>query len=101
MHGEITFSGQFTIVASSPKGVRLWVKNIDLEPASYTYVGSIKWNTVPTLADQIKQDNAVYNIVARQLEKYYTNALNLAWQQIDPAEMKSVAAEAKEADEKS
>ena len=100
MSGAIAFSGSFNIVATSAKGVKLWVKSIPLDNASYNYVGSMKWQNVPTLAQQIRQDNEVYNIVARQLEKYYSNALNLAWQQIDSQEMKEVAKQSKEADKR-
>jgi hypothetical protein len=39
----------------------------------------------------------VYNIVSEQLDKIYKVAMVLAWQQIDVAEMKTVAIQAKKA----
>jgi hypothetical protein len=43
----------------------------------------------------------VYNTISAELEKFYQEALNLAWQQIDPSEMKTVAEQAKKADKDS
>ena len=40
------------------------------------------------------------NMLSRELEKLYNKTLNLAWQQINPPEMKSVAEQAKKADNK-
>lgn len=101
MHGEVTFSGDLIITAASPQyGEKLWKKNIHLTPQSFTYVGAAKWNNIPSMADELKQDNVVYNTVARELEKYYASALALCWQQIDPTEMKTIAAQARKADKK-
>jgi len=101
MNGEVTFSGRLTITAKAPQyGEKLWIKNIDIQPQSFTYVGSAKWVNIPSMADELKQDNVVYNTVSRELEKYYAAAFNLCWQQIDPAEMKTIAAQAKRADKK-
>jgi len=78
MNGEITFSGDLIITASSPQyGEKLWKKNIHLQPQSFTYSGSAKWTSVPGMADELKQDNVVYNTIARELEKYYQGALSL------------------------
>ncbi len=52
------------------------------------------------MADELKQDNLVYNTVSRELEKYYLGALALCWQQIDPAEMRTISAQARKADRK-
>lgn len=101
MTGEVALSGNLVITASSPQyGEKLWKKNIALQQQSFTYIGSAKWRNVPSMADELKQDNAVYNTVSRQLEQYYSSAFNLAWQQLDPAEMKTIAAQAKRADKK-
>ena len=99
--GEITLAGSLILTASSPQyGEKIWKKNIALDRSTFTYVGSIKWSQVPTMADELKQDNEVYNTLARELEKFYAKALALAWQQIEAAEMKSVADQAKKADKK-
>ena len=85
---------------SSQYGELIWKKNISLEASSFTYAGSLTWDGVPTMAEELKKDNQVYNTLSSELEKFYNKALNLAWQQIDPAEMKSVAEQAKKADKK-
>lgn len=101
MSGEIVLSGNLVITAASPQyGEKIWKKNIALQPSTFTYTGSLKWNEVPSLAEELRQDNAVYNNLARELETYYQSALALAWQQIEAAEMKTVAAEARKADKK-
>jgi hypothetical protein len=101
MSGEITLSGNLVINAKSAQyGELIWKKNIALDPASFTYTGSINWTGVPTMAEELNKDNQVYNTLSNELEKFYNKALVLAWQQIDPAEMKTVADQAKKADKK-
>ena len=102
VNGEITLSGNLIVNAkSSQYGELIWKKNIALNPASFTYTGSLTWSdAVPTMADELKQDNVVYNTLSVELEKFYLKALGLAWQQIDAEEMKSVADQAKKADKK-
>jgi len=99
--GEVTFGGNLVITATSAQyGEKIWKKNIALDKASFTYTGSVKWNNIPSVADELKQDNVFYNLVARELEKFYTQAMGLAWQQIEVEEMKTVAAQAKLADKR-
>ena len=101
MSGEITLGGSLVINAkSSQYGELIWKKNIALQAASFTYTGSISWTGIPTMAEELNKDNLVYNTMSAELEKFYMKALNLAWQQIDPAEMKTVAEQAKKADKK-
>lgn len=101
MTGEITLGGNLVINAKSAQyGELIWKKNIALQPASFTYNGSLVWDGSPSMAEELNKDNVVYNTLADELEKFYIKALNLAWQQIDPAEMKSVAEQAKKADKK-
>ncbi len=101
MSGEVTFKGNLVINAKSAQyGELIWKKNIALESSSFTYTGIIGWNGVPSMDEELNKDNQVYNIVSSELEKFYLKALNLAWQQIDPAEMKSVSDQAKKADKK-
>ena len=101
MNGEITLGGNLVINAkSSQYGELIWKKNIALDPSSFTYSGSLTWDGVPTMAEELNKDNQVYNTLSAELEKFYLKALNLAWQQIDPSEMKSVAEQAKKADKK-
>jgi hypothetical protein len=99
--GEITISGNLVINAKSAQyGELIWKKNIALQPSSFTYDGSISWATNPTIAEEINKDNQVYNTLSSELQNFYMKSLNLAWQQIDPLEMKSVAEQAKKADKK-
>lgn len=101
MSGEITLAGNLVINAkSSQYGELLWKKNIALEASSFTYTGSLSWQGVPTMAEELNKDNQVYNTLSKELEKFYMKALQMAWQQIDPAEMKTVADQAKQADKK-
>lgn len=101
MNGEITLAGNLVINAKSAQyGELIWKKNISLEASSFTYTGVINWNGIPTMAEELKKDNQVYNTLSAELEKFYNKALNLAWQQIDAAEMKTVAEQAKKADKK-
>lgn len=101
MNGEITLAGNLVIKAKSAQyGELLWTKSIAIEPSSFTYTGQGTWKTVPGMADELKQDNQVYNTVSNELEKMYQRALNLAWQQIDVQEMKVVAEQGKKADKR-
>ena len=101
MFGQVTLAGTLVINAKSAQyGELIWKKNISLESSSFTYIGSLTWTGVPTMADELKQDNKVYNAISLELEKFYLKALGLAWQQIDPAEMKTVGEQAKKADKK-
>lgn len=60
----------------------------------------MKWDGVSAVAEELKQDNEFYNLLSKELEKFYDKALNLAWQQIDIAEMKTIADQAKKADKR-
>ena len=98
---DVSLVGYLEVNAKSPQyGELLWKKKINLEPMAFSYTGKLKWNGQPTIADELKQDNEVYNAMSRQLEKFYTQALNLSWQQIDPEEMKTIAVQARKADKK-
>jgi hypothetical protein len=99
--GEVTLSGNLVITASSPQqGEKIWKKSIALQRYSFTYAGSQKWREIPSMADELKLDSEVYNTLTRELEKFYAQALDLAWRQIEAAEMKGVADQAKKADKR-
>jgi hypothetical protein len=101
MNGEVTLGGNLVIKAKSAQyGELLWTKSIALDASSFAYTGQYRWNGVPSMSDELKQDNLVYNTISSELEKVYLKALNLAWQQIDPAEMKTVAEQGKKADKR-
>lgn len=101
MNGEITLGGNLVIKAKSAQyGELLWTKSIALDASSFTYAGQSVWKGIPTMADELKQDNLVYNTLSSELEKVYLKALSLAWQQIDAAEMKTIAEQGKKADKR-
>ncbi len=101
MSGDVILGGDLIITASSPQyGEKIWKKNITLEKLIFSYEGSLKWGNEPSLEDELKRDNVVYNAFAKELEKYYQTAMKLAWQQIEVAEMKNVSEQAKKADKK-
>ena len=101
MSGEITLGGNLVITAMSPQyGEKIWKKNIALDKASFTYSGSVKWTDMPTVANELKEDNEFYNKFSHELELFYNKSLNLAWQQIDVAEMKTIGEQAKKADKR-
>lgn len=101
MSGEVIIKGSLVLTAMSPQyGEKIWKKSIPLNPASITYTGTIKWNGIPTLEEELKKDNEVYNLFAREMEKMYNQALDLSWRQIEAIEMKSVAEQSKKADNK-
>jgi hypothetical protein len=101
MNGEVTLGGNLVIKAKSAQyGELLWTKSIALEPSSFIYTGQTVWKGVPSMTEELNKDNQVYNTLSSELEKLYLKALNLAWQQIDPAEMKTVAEQGKKADKK-
>lgn len=101
MTGEVTLTGNLVINAkSSQYGELIWKKSLPLDVSSFTYTGSKTWAEVPTMKEELDQDNLVYNTFSKELEKIYEKALNLAWLQIDPSEMKTIAAQSKKADKK-
>lgn len=101
MSGEITLGGNLVITASSPQyGEKIWKKSIALDKTSFTYSGSVKWDDVPSVATELKEDNELYNKLSHELELFYNKALNLSWQQIDASEMKTIAEQAKKADKR-
>jgi hypothetical protein len=99
--GNITFGGNLILTALSPQyGEKIWKKNIALNNATFPYVGTQIYSERPDMATQLTYDNNVYNIVSRELEKFYNYSLDLVWKQIDPEEMKIITKQAKEADSK-
>jgi hypothetical protein len=101
MKGEIVFRPTLVITAYSPQyGELLWKKNITLKPAIFNYTGTKSYDDVPEWATELKEDNTVYNLVSEELDKIYKESMALAWQQIDVAEMKTVAEQARKADKK-
>lgn len=100
--GEVTFGGYLILTALSPQyGEKIWKKSIAIEKTTFPYKGSVVWYERPSMADQLRKDNVVYNKVVEQLEICYNKWLDLVWRQLDPEEMKIVTKQAKEADNKS
>jgi hypothetical protein len=101
MSGLAIIGGNLVIKAKSAQyGELLWTKSIALEPAKFDLPSQTTWTSIVGMSDELNQDDLVYNTLARELEKIYLKALNLAWQQIDPEEMKTVAEQGKKADKR-
>lgn len=100
--GEGNFVCNLVLTAMSSKfGEKLWKKNITLPSTLFKYVGKAKWNSDDVrFYSEVKQDNAVFNEVAKLLENQYQAILDLVEKQIDVEEMKTVSAEAKKVDGK-
>lgn len=81
---------------SNHTGEKLWKKNLNLGTKSFSYSGSVKWDSQSlTFRRELTEDNNFWNPYTQQLEKVYTEALTILWKQFDVNEMKSVAVEAK------
>jgi hypothetical protein len=101
MNGDGMLGGRLVISAESPRyGELLWTKSIDLDKSKFSYQGAIKWDAVPSIARELELDNVFYNNLCKELEKFYAQAMNLTWEQIDANEMRTIAAQAKKADSK-
>ena len=99
--GAVTLGGNLVVKAKSAQyGELLWTKSITLDASTFDCPGQVIWTVVPQMNVELDKDYLVYNTLSRELEKLYTKALNLAWQQIDPAEMKTVAEQGKKADKR-
>lgn len=101
MYGQVILGGNLVVKAKSAQyGELLWTKSIALEASSFNCPGQMTWTGVPQISEELNKDDLVYNTISRELEKIYSKALNLAWQQIDPEEMKTVAEQGKKADKR-
>lgn len=101
MSGQVTLGGNLVVKAKSAQyGELLWTKSIALDPSSFDCPGQIAWTGVPQMNEELNKDNLVYNTLSTELEKIYLRALDLAWKQIDPAEMKTVAEQGKKSDKR-
>jgi len=102
--GQVYFAGRFHIAAYSPHNILLWQKDINVDPVSARYEGTTHWSMPPSgpgsLGEQMIKDATIYNLITKKLQAIYENEMVLAWQQIDPNEMKVIAKQAKEADKK-
>ncbi len=101
MSGQITLGDNLVVKAKSAQyGELLWTKSIALDASSFDCSGQMNWTGIPTMEEELNKDDLVYNTLSRELEKLYGKALNLAWQQIDVTEMKTVGEQGKKADKK-
>jgi len=99
--GTIAFGGNLILTALSPQyGEKIWKKSIALDKKTFPYVGTQTYYSSPDMASQLKNDNSIYSLVSKELQKFYNYSLDLVWKQIDPEEMKIVTKQAKEADSK-
>lgn len=99
LNGTFHQEGDITLTAISPfKGEKLWKKQISLDRKSINCTGEKEWDFKIKNILQAMKDNGVYNPTARALEDYYKEVMELAFNHLDPRELKKVAKQAKVAD---
>lgn len=77
---------------------KLWKKNLDISQKSFTYTGTMKWDSTPSFATELKQEINLWNPTCKNLEGTYKGAFDILWKQFDRNEMADIAKEAKKAD---
>jgi|SRR6056297_738675 len=75
--GTMSFGGNIYMRMESAQGTLLWKKQLPLEQASIQVESEGLWNDANTAANQFLNDTAIYNEVAKQLEKYYASSARL------------------------
>lgn len=99
LNGTFHQEGDITLTAISPfKGEKLWKKQISLDRKTINCTGEKVWTTKVKNVLQAMKDNGVYNPTAKTLEEYYQDVMELAFNHLDPRELKKVAVQAKVAD---
>lgn len=96
-NGNVNVSTTLVVTAKSNySGEKFWKKNIDLESKSFSYRGSVRWDSQDlTFNRELNQDNNFWNPMTKELENLYNEAMELLWKQFDVSEFKLVAEEAR------
>lgn len=95
--GTVSISSSVVMTAvSNFSGEKLWKKSIQLTQKNFTYSGDAKWSFKEiSFINEFREDNNLYNPIAKNLETIYAESLTVLWNQFDVDEMKGIAAEAK------
>ena len=84
------------LIFSFKTGEKLWKKNLNLGSKSFSYTGSVRWDSKSlTFRRELTEDNNFWNPYTKELENTYTEALTILWRQFDVNELQAVAKEAK------
>ena len=99
--GNVGITVSVILTAISPvTKQKLWKKNLSLPVRNFTYQGSIRWATAPSVLAEMNEDVNLWNPMCKDLEDIYQESMNTIWKQFDPSELKSIAIESKKADGK-
>lgn len=95
--GNVNITASVVMTAKSNyTGEKLWKKNLNLGSKSFSYTGSVRWDSQSlTFRRELTEDNNFWNPYTKELENTYTEALTILWKQFDVNELQSVAVEAK------
>ncbi len=95
--GNVNITASLVITAKSNyTGEKLWKKNLNLGSKSFSYTGSVRWDSKSlTFRRELTEDNNFWNPYTKELENTYTEALTILWRQFDVQELQAVAVEAK------
>lgn len=95
--GNVNITAAVVMTAKSNyTGEKLWKKNLNLGSKSFSYTGSVRWDSKSlTFRRELTEDNNFWNPYTKLLENVYTEALTILWRQFDVNELQAVAEEAK------
>jgi hypothetical protein len=95
--GNVNITASLVITAKSNfTGEKLWKKSLDLGTKSFSYVGSVRWDSQSlSFRRELTEDNNFWNPYTKLLEGVYTESLEMLWKQFDVNELRSVADEAR------
>jgi len=87
--GVITLSGTINLVViETLTGAKMWTKNIPLLPVSVKSISSFATSAYPTSVDFT--DPQINNPIAKEVERYFKQILDKAWNYINVKEMQLV-----------
>ena len=93
-NGDITLGGKVNLTLTEPQTkTKLWVKNIPMPQQTFLLKSEKMYISVNAITFQ---DVGLYNSVVPPLEKMYDKAMQLAWNHLEPEELKVKQGEADE-----
>lgn len=89
MQGVAHLSGRVTLsLEESLTGERMWLKSIELPTSSVAWEGEKKYEYPPSAVDPT--DSGIAQSLGPQMEQYYNEVLQTAWNHLDPEEMNAI-----------
>jgi hypothetical protein len=96
--GQVNLSGRITISLNETlTNERMWTKSVELPAKSFTYKSPASQQ--PITGPQ-PSDTEFGNLLAVQLQDYYTTTMDQVWKYLDPQEMAMVKKQARDLKEK-